>query len=1839
MPTAEFRAANVCRSRLWHWASRPLVVATTLLLSVLLPTVAAGEGGRSRGPRALFTTDSTGAAVNQNRYQDKRDVYINGAPRGGLSDGDWVFQVTDPAGFRLLSTDPARCRLVRVEGGEIVALRDLSWEIEDHQGDDECHTADDPDAAGGSSGRHDTNPAPRAGQPRIVVQLMPFHDTPNRAGVYKVWLTPLERYLANGGNLHAEPRPCRRRSGQSWGSDDHRWRRTGSCLRPDPGFRARFAKTDNFKVRRTMDNLPPIADAGEDQSVAVGGVAMLDGSGSSDPDGDPLTFEWVVLEQPPGSTSQISDPGVARPQLTIDVAGSYLIKLVVDDGTATSTDEVLIDTFNSAPIADAGPDQSVPIGATVVLDGSGSGDPDGDSLLFSWSLLEQPPGSSAVLDDPSAVRPTFVADQPGSYRVVLTVDDGVSTSDADEVVVTTENSIPVADAGGDQTVPLGALVILDGAGSSDVDGDPLTYLWSLVSVPDGSVASLSDLAAVSPTFIADQPGDYVAQLVVSDSVSDSEPDQIVVSTENSTPIANAGPDQTVDVGATVTLDGTSSMDADGDALTFSWSLVSVPAGSLATLDDTTAPRPTFVADVSGDYVVQLITSDGEASSSPDTVTVSAGNSRPVAEAGPDQSYVVAAGQRTIVQLDGSNSFDVDGDALSFSWSITSAPPPPSPFISPAFLDDPASVTPVLSGPPVVGDYVVQLIVSDGELDSNPDTVSIEHENVAPFADAGDDQVAFAGDTVQLDGSGSFDANGDALTFSWSFASRPAGSLATLDDPTSVMPSFVMDLDGTYVVHLVVDDGELDSDSSSDTSVRSNVTITTANAPPTASAGPDQSVLVGDLVFLDGSGSSDPDGDALTFSWALLSTPAGSTATLDDPTLESPAFEVDAAGTYMAQLIVSDGELTSAPDSVLISTVGSRPVADAGSDQTVFAGRLVVLDGTASLDADGDPITFSWAITSRPPGSSAALDDSGAEQPTFFADLPGTYLVQLIVNDGGADSQPDSVVVVALPSNTLRIVLDDPLVGIDRAIGGTLLLGSPAPVGGLLVTLSSDDPAVAAVDPGALVVPEGVSAAAITVDGLSVGETLLRASAPDYNPAATAIGVTDFLISLDEDLDVAPGESVSLPVSLSQPAPPGGLTLFLETEDEAIATITPAVFVPAGQQLPTANPQVSGVAIGQTVVTATAERFAPDQAAITVTLELRFARESTPLGLDTREVQLLLSAPAPAGGLTIDLATDDPAIATVPATVTALAGTTSVLIPVTGVGNGLTLLRASALDVDEATTEISVNARITVNLGQPIVVGRDLQESFGVSLGAPAPVGGATVTVTSEDPSRLLLSTAPTISGAGQVVVQIPMGENSAPVWAQALEMGGSVGVTASALDWESGTGSVELNPSGFAWTTAATVQATTLDADVPLPVVAFVLGATTLRPIEGQALRAGLSVAVTVTSSDPLVGAVVGSPVVFEGGEASREVFLDPISAGSTTLAIATPPGFSTPDTTGTVLGTERQATITSPAIGCGVAPVGANLQRRISPGLLVDPPSPVDVTMTIADPSVAVVSRQQDQTGSGELVFDDVTTRSLGQVYLQGISAGTTTLTLEAPGYSSCAETVEVVPSGLRFTSGAAIPTSTFASNLSVDLETFALIGFNPQRQEVRGGFSTEAVVTSSDPSVAAVLGPATVQLVFPPSSRIAVEVDPLAEGTSTLAIVQPPGFVDPGFPTQRPITVTQPFVRVTSTSSSSIDDFRVGRELQGQLTYRLSVAPPAPVDVVVTVDSPLATLSTDTTIAGSSSLTLPQGRRNHRRPAVGAGRESRSDHHYRDRGRLRPARARARDLAVGLPDHLTVW
>jgi ELWxxDGT repeat protein len=321
--------------------------------------------------------------------------------------------------------------------------------------------------------------------------------------------------------------------------------------------------------------------------------------------------------------TDINPSGASRPENLVYAGGKLFFS--ANDGVRGREPWVLV--FDLEPVAEAGPDQTVDEGADVSLDGTASSDPNGDPLSYQW---EQIGGPTVALSDPTTAQPGFVAPTVPSGGTTLTfrltVSDGTHTSPADTVNITVKNvnQAPVADAGDDQMVQEGSPVTLHGGDSFDPDGDPLTHEWVQTA---GPAVALSDPAAAEPTFTAPLVGGAGETLAFAMTVSDgvavsTDEVLVVVSNANQVPLADAGPDQTLQEETVVTLDGSASSDPEGDPLTHAWTQL---AGPPVTLSDAASARPRFTAPAVGQggamLVFRLVVSDGTAASAPDTVSI------------------------------------------------------------------------------------------------------------------------------------------------------------------------------------------------------------------------------------------------------------------------------------------------------------------------------------------------------------------------------------------------------------------------------------------------------------------------------------------------------------------------------------------------------------------------------------------------------------------------------------------------------------------------------------------------------------------------------------------------------------------------------------------------------------------------------------------------------------------------------------------------------------------------------------------------------------------------------------------------------------------------------------------------------------------------------------------------------------------------------------------------------------------------------------------------------------------------------------------------------------------
>lgn len=488
-------------------------------------------------------------------------------------------------------------------------------------------------------------------------------------------------------------------------------------------------------------------------------------------------------------------------------------------------------------------------------------------------------------------------------------------------------------------------------------------------------------------------------------------------TQPPNPVARAGRDRTMFLGDSVILDGTLSYDAqdcpDGDPtgtiLTYDWTVTSQPPGSIMTDADLSpsdrSAKVNFTPTHEGNYTISLSVTDtdGFGSLLDDDVNVQViiANTPPVSNAGEDQS--VFAG--SIVHLNGSGSYDVEDELelLGFEWLQNSSNPVQ------VELSDGSAQNPYFAAPEVTGNYTFHLVITDtlGEI-SAPDSVIITvtlRPNIRPTSHAGTDIEAVANTTVRLNGSLSFDPDGDIIDWSWVCASHPS---IELNDSSGPYPYFVPNRIGTYSFTLTVQDDR--SEWSDPDNV--NVVVLTDNYHPIAHAGKNRTVHRNTTVVLNGSLSSDEDGQIVAWNWTSVTHPEIILIDRDTP---NPQFFADETGMYLFSLRVMDDKgLWSAPSRVRVTVIEESeditvPVENLPPRVTVlYPASGMVLSGRVNIswsafDPDMDPLYIE--IRSR--------NESGTRTMLFAGPMPteqvfvwdtsmhqdGTYWIEIMIDDG------------------------------------------------------------------------------------------------------------------------------------------------------------------------------------------------------------------------------------------------------------------------------------------------------------------------------------------------------------------------------------------------------------------------------------------------------------------------------------------------------------------------------------------------------------------------------------------------------------------------------------------------------------------------------------------------------------------------------------------------------------------------------------------------------------------------------------------------------------------------
>jgi len=772
---------------------------------------------------------------------------------------------------------------------------------------------------------------------------------------------------------------------------------------------------------------------------------------SSSPSSDNATIDATYQVTAPGGSWDYNDTGTYTISLeTNQVADTAILANYVAAG---SLDGFLVNIPNTAPVVNAGSNQTANEGQTVNLDPATFTDNDlGDTHTATIDWGDGTVAEVGVVDqDTHIVSGSHVYADDNSYTVTVTVTDDKGASGSDTLTVTVNNVAPTVDAGSNQTVNEGEVVNFSGSFTDPGLADTHTIEWSF---GDGSPTASGTL---TPSHVYADDGVYTVTLTVADDDGDTTGDTLEVTVNNVPPTVEAGPDQTAYEGDTVNFSGSFTDPGLADTHTIEWSF----GDGSPTASGTLTPSHVYADD--GVYTVTLTVTDDDGRTTSDTLEVIVNNVPPAVEAGPDQTVN-------------------EGDTVNFSGSFTDQGSAGPHTIEWDFGDGSPAASGTLTPSHVYADngvYTVTLTVTDDEGVPGSDTFTLTVNNVGPTVEAGADQTVNEGQTVSLDPAtfndlGTLDTH--TATIDWGDGtapeagvvtetpSGPPGSTSGIDG--TVSGSHVYADDGIYTVTVTVTDNE--GVPGSDT-----FTVTANNVAPTMVPGADQTVNEGQAVSFDLATFNDLgtlDTHTATIDWGdgtapeagvvteTPSGPPGSTSGADGAVSGSHAYAN--VGTYTVTVTVTDDE--GAPASATLTvTVKTAPVAvddayatNEDTDLVIAAPGVLGNDS----DADGDPLTA--ILDTGPSNGTLTLNANGSFTYTPNADYNGPDSFTYHANDGELDSNIATVTITVNPIPDPPVVVDD---AYDTNEDVALVVAAPGVLGN--DTDADGDPLTAVLDTG------------------------------------------------------------------------------------------------------------------------------------------------------------------------------------------------------------------------------------------------------------------------------------------------------------------------------------------------------------------------------------------------------------------------------------------------------------------------------------------------------------------------------------------------------------------------------------------------------------------------------------------------------------------------------------------------------------------------------------------------------------------------------------------------------
>ncbi|MBA3656364.1 MAG: PKD domain-containing protein [Gemmatimonadaceae bacterium] len=748
--------------------------------------------------------------------------------------------------------------------------------------------------------------------------------------------------------------------------DWHIYETTVNAIEQLTGYNFLSLLPDNIEAVVEGRTRAPISQPGGPYTAVEGSNVAFNGSASSDPDGDALTYAWQFGDGATGT-------GVTTTHAYADNGSYSAILTATDPAGASDATNTPVTITNAPPVVAAGAPFIANAGQSVTVNASFSDAGLNDSpwaYTFEWGDGSTSTGSTGIQGGISANHTYATA---GSYSVAIKVTDK-DGGNGSNVSSGTVRAAPRAATDGPYAGVEGSAIAMSGAGSSDVDGTIVSYAWTF---GDGSTGAG---ASVSHTYAND--GDYTVTLVVTDNDGLTSSVNSSAHVTNVAPVVGAFDGGRLPAGGTYSASG-SFADPGADAWT-----------ATVNFGDGTGTQPlslsgksftlSHVYSASGNYTVTVTVSDGAGSSSSSAgVTVLAAPTAAIN--GPFSSV-----EGSSVSMSGAASTDVDGTISSYAWNFGDGTTGTGASISHTYAQD--------------GNYTVTLVVTDNDGLTGTTTATAQATNVAPA-------IAALGNVVQASGSysatGSFaDPGADSWTATVNYGDGSGSAPLSLTGKTFAL-AHTFAAGQTYTVTVTVSDDDATSTSTH------TVRIT---APPVANAGGPYSSSEGSSVAMSGSASSDIDGTVASYAWTFGDGGTGTGVNV------SHTYAQD--GNYTVTLTVTDNEGFTGARTTTVN------VANVGAAIGTFAGAtLLPAETYAASGSFADPGADTWSATVNYGDGSgtSALALSGKNfSLSHKYTAAGTFTVTVTVNDGGSISTATQTVTVLTPlagANSALALLD------------------------------------------------------------------------------------------------------------------------------------------------------------------------------------------------------------------------------------------------------------------------------------------------------------------------------------------------------------------------------------------------------------------------------------------------------------------------------------------------------------------------------------------------------------------------------------------------------------------------------------------------------------------------------------------------------------------------------------------------------------------------------------------------------------------------------------------------